>query len=728
VALRSVLAIDVDTTAFDALAEKFNKFKAAAEGGVAAKFSAAGAAGGGGKVDAAAVDKVAAAHERSALAVDRARKSWGSIKDLTTSIGRTVTTMARDMVKVTGMMGLVGGLATGFGFLGMDVLGKSASGWRRQALGQGASIGGMRAFDLNFSRFVDPNAVMAGVGQAQRDITKSVPLRALGITPGAGEDTADVAARVIAEVQKRAKATPDAMLGQLVQTMKLGDIGLGLEDVTRLKRMSPEEMAQQQKAFRGDRASLDLKPEDAKNWQNFTTALQRARQNIETTFVVGLSGLTGPLTHLSEGFNKLLASILSSPKLKGWLDDLAVGIEHFATYIGTPEFQKDVEDFVAKVGELARAVGSAVEWIISKVPITPGAPGLFDPLQINPKREFNPFGLPEPVPLVPPGAEPGLKKGGGHWDGFTWVPDAAGVLPPAPPLSDVNIPGGKIHVASDARARFQGLADDLVAGGYAIDPKTSGGYNRRFIAGTNIPSQHAFGQAVDFNSAANPHGEGPSTMPPALARSLAAKWGMTWGGDWTGKDRDTMHFELMRAQAATTAASGSSTGWDANNPLNLRTAQGGVVTPGGVRLAKFPSMSLGIMANLQKLQDYQSKGLNTVEQMVSMWEYGGKKPGDPDYIKHVSAALGVRANQAFDIRDPKNAAAWLRAAQPHESGPGRLSPEDIAKGVSMASGRHVATAMRETLGAVGRGVQKVIVVVRNETGGNAVVSTGQIAV
>ena len=132
--------------------------------------------------------------------------------------------------------------------------------------------------------------------------------------------------------------------------------------------------------------------------------------------------------------------------------------------------------------------------------------------------------------------------------GGTYAP---GTLPETPQLATVTAPGGaKFQVAATAAERFQGLVTDLEAEGYKLDPATSGGYNKRFIAGTQTPSHHAYGTAVDVNWSRNPQGGTSSDIPADLARRLAAKHGLVWGGDWSGKTRDPMHFEVPRGASA----------------------------------------------------------------------------------------------------------------------------------------------------------------------------------
>jgi hypothetical protein len=124
-----------------------------------------------------------------------------------------------------------------------------------------------------------------------------------------------------------------------------------------------------------------------------------------------------------------------------------------------------------------------------------------------------------------------------------------------PDLVQVTAPSGaKFTVAKDAADAFTGFLSDLEDTGYKIDPKSSGGYNPRNIAGTNTPSQHAFGHAIDINPGSNPRGaKGPSDLPANVA-DLAAAHGLTWGGGWSGDTRDPMHFELSGKPVADAAA------------------------------------------------------------------------------------------------------------------------------------------------------------------------------
>jgi hypothetical protein len=80
----------------------------------------------------------------------------------------------------------------------------------------------------------------------------------------------------------------------------------------------------------------------------------------------------------------------------------------------------------------------------------------------------------------------------------------------------------------------RGLADKINPDQYA------GCYYPRFIAGSSTLSNHAFGLALDLNTATNGRG-----IPGDMDRTVVAifkRWGFAWGGDWNYTD--PMHFEM----------------------------------------------------------------------------------------------------------------------------------------------------------------------------------------
>jgi hypothetical protein len=112
-------------------------------------------------------------------------------------------------------------------------------------------------------------------------------------------------------------------------------------------------------------------------------------------------------------------------------------------------------------------------------------------------------------------------------------------------LRTITSPSGAKFTVDEAYAdKFSSFLAELEGRGYAVDGGQSGGYNPRNIRGTNTPSNHAFGRAIDINWSDNPQG-GAGKIPAETARELAAKYGMRWGGDYKNAKPDPMHFEFV---------------------------------------------------------------------------------------------------------------------------------------------------------------------------------------
>ena len=89
----------------------------------------------------------------------------------------------------------------------------------------------------------------------------------------------------------------------------------------------------------------------------------------------------------------------------------------------------------------------------------------------------------------------------------------------------------------------RGLSDAADRGWvYDIWSAQTFGYTPRTVGGRSRMSQHAFGNAVDVNSLANPHTDGPLvTDMPGWFVDAWTDAGFCWGGDWV-EQSDAMHF------------------------------------------------------------------------------------------------------------------------------------------------------------------------------------------
>jgi len=384
-ALKSIIDVEVNDDAFTKFAAKFREYQAALEKTPAAWADIGKEA----KGQALTFDKLVVALVAQTELLGRAGKvthatgesvksqahHWHDMARDTKAFASHITSATKEFLKWTGVIGAFSGLLGAGGLFGIERLAQSAGGMRRSAAGLDLTPGEQRAFSLNFGRVVDPTQLLGGVNEAMHDATKRWTLTGAGLTDQEirGKDTGQVAAALLPHLKSLADKTPDAMMAQVLQSRGLSQF-ITLQDFERLKRMSPAELAQYEKSYQKDRSSLGFSPGTLKAWQDFQVQLTRAGNQIETTFIKGLSPLAPELSKLSDGFSDVVKAFLGSEDVKHWIDLAATGLHEFAGFLHTPKFQKDVRSFIRGVGELATALGAAAKWIAGFIPETPTGP------------------------------------------------------------------------------------------------------------------------------------------------------------------------------------------------------------------------------------------------------------------------------------------------------------------------------------------------------------------
>lgn len=88
------------------------------------------------------------------------------------------------------------------------------------------------------------------------------------------------------------------------------------------------------------------------------------------------------------------------------------------------------------------------------------------------------------------------------------------------------------------------LLGETVRRGYQPRHGECWGFANRAIRGSNKPSNHSWGLAVDINAPANPMGSKLVTDMPDWMPELWKSKGFRWGGDYRTRP-DAMHYEFM---------------------------------------------------------------------------------------------------------------------------------------------------------------------------------------
>lgn len=132
-----------------------------------------------------------------------------------------------------------------------------------------------------------------------------------------------------------------------------------------------------------------------------------------------------------------------------------------------------------------------------------------------------------------------------------------------------------------------------------------------------------------------------------------------------------------------------------NNPGNLNYAgQAGAtkeVGPNG-RFAVFQSMEEGIAALARQLQRYAAGSLDTVKGIISKYAPGNEN-NTSGYIASVVKALGLQsADQKLDLSSSPTLKALISAISTMENGKGRVTGDQIDRGLSMGAQASVVTS------------------------------------
>lgn len=119
-------------------------------------------------------------------------------------------------------------------------------------------------------------------------------------------------------------------------------------------------------------------------------------------------------------------------------------------------------------------------------------------------------------------------------------------------------------------ALTQIILNEVQRRGYPLVAGWCWSYEDRAISGTNTPSNHSWGLAIDLNAPDNPYTQPQVTDMPSWLPALFASYGFAWGGNYTG-DTDSMHYEFMGTPAQAVqalAAARSELGGSSSVPAN----------------------------------------------------------------------------------------------------------------------------------------------------------------
>lgn len=318
--------------------------------------------------------KAAAAQDRFA---DGAKKTSTHLKDTLKAVNAIGAGLAK-------WGGIFGATALGAGAFGIDRIAAGVYGRQRSARGLGVSIGEQQAFGLDMGRYVD-SGVLSAAADAQADPSKWGLLATMGISPQEiqGMSTAQLAVRMTESARNAFRSNPSLISAQSRAEMQLG---FHPDALRRLGAATDQEFNGAVARYRSDTRALGVSDPMASEWASLHQQLHRAGQEIENIFVVDLAKLAGPLGNLSAATEGAVKTLLESKVVRTGIDELAVGVKDFASFLTSPSFQADVKTFTDDIGTLARKVFAALQ-LFSPAPSSGGSSSIYPPdsdAKVNP--------------------------------------------------------------------------------------------------------------------------------------------------------------------------------------------------------------------------------------------------------------------------------------------------------------------------------------------------------
>lgn len=394
---KSIVDIDVNDDKFVSFMEKFKEYQAAleelpeawrglahgatdatketakakTEGDLLAKAFSEGAS---------AILSINSGLERLADSLDRANKSQEDFNKKTRSSKGFLSEATKDAKSLAGHIrdattsllswGGIVGLFTGVlgvgGLFGLNRLAATTGSQRFTSLGIGTSIGALDSTAINYQKALgNPTGTLGAIRDSQMDLSKRWTFQVMGIN-NPDQDPAKLLPQMIRNARDIFVKNGSTLQG--ANAYGLTNF-FSLDDLNRFKNMSDEEIDAMERRAQKDAKLLQITDQQARQWQDFNVQLDYSGQSIRNTFVRGLGPLTPQLSKLSDALAGAIDTVLQSPELGKWIDGLAGGIDRFGKYLASPEFTKDVDDFMDGIKRMALAVMDVIRVFTGEISV-----------------------------------------------------------------------------------------------------------------------------------------------------------------------------------------------------------------------------------------------------------------------------------------------------------------------------------------------------------------------
>lgn len=251
-----------------------------------------------------------------------------------------------------------GGGLFGYGFMAQHV-----SNQYKSSQGLAITTGQMQAaHNVYGSRISGTGNIMQALAAAQNDPTSAnyAGLVNMGINPQEG------AAANMPQLLSRVSQLLQQYKGTGVSQTVLKANGLdGLIDVATANQVlaNSDRLPQlnQQFSDQSQRLDRDMGSGTQQNWQDLSARFMANADSIGNTFLNALAKLNGPMGRISDELTVDIEKFLNGRNGKALFDTLANGLEKLGKWLGSDDFQHDLDTFSTAVKNVAVAIGHAIE-------------------------------------------------------------------------------------------------------------------------------------------------------------------------------------------------------------------------------------------------------------------------------------------------------------------------------------------------------------------------------
>lgn len=231
--------------------------------------------------------------------------------------------------------------------------------------GLGMTTGQMQAAQNVYgSRFSGTSSIMQSLADAQNDPNNPqyAGLKSLGINPQKG------AAANLPVLMERVAGLLQQYKGTGVSQAVLNSRGLGgIVDVATANQLiaNSDKLPGLSKLYQAQSNQLDrdMGSDTQQKYQDLSARFAFNADRIGNTFLKTLAKLNGPIGRISDNLTASIEKFLNGRNGQALFDTLANGLQKLGNWLGSDDFQRDLDSFSKAVKRIAQAIGAAIDWL-----------------------------------------------------------------------------------------------------------------------------------------------------------------------------------------------------------------------------------------------------------------------------------------------------------------------------------------------------------------------------